>query len=300
MYDGTSPSEAGVSGRGMASPGGGLRDGRIGLRLRAAEGRTGGVTRLAELDQAAPLRCLFPTVSKAEPLTACLTNTAGGLVGGDRMSVAVTVDPGARVLVMAQAAEKLYRSKGPDVRLDVSLSAGEGSWLEWLPQEMIVHNRARLRRVTRLDLNPGATVLAGEMLVLGRTAHGEQLTEGLIHDAWRVRVGGRLVWADALHLEGDLAEAIAHPAGFGGAVALATLVAHAPDGAALALMEEIRERLAASPQVRAGATEVGGLLITRFLSEDGLALRAAFADIWGYSRQALGSYAPVLPRPWHV
>jgi urease accessory protein UreH len=65
-------------------------------------------------------------------------------------------------------------------------------------------------------------------------------------------------------------------------------------------MEEIRERLAAYSKVRVGATEVGGLLIVRFLSEDGLALRAGFADIWGYLRQALGRYAPVLPRPWHV
>jgi urease accessory protein len=290
MYDGTSPSESGAAMVGT------IRDGRIGLRLRA----DGAVTRLAELDQAAPLRCLFPLVSKAEPLTACLTNTAGGIVGGDRLAVSITLDPGARALVMAQAAEKLYRSKGPEARLDVSLTAGAGSWLEWLPQEMIVHDRARLRRETRLEIDPAATVIAGEMLALGRTAHGERLTGGLVRDAWRIRVGGRLTWADALHLEGDLTEALTRPAGFHGATALATLATHAPEGRALALVDDLRGRLEAFPAVRAGVTAVAGLLILRFLSSDGVALRAAFADIWTRQRSVLGGYPPVLPRPWHV
>ena len=47
---------------------------------------------------------------------------------------------------------------------------------------------------------------------------------GLVRDAWEIRRDGRLVWADALHLDERLAEILAHPAGFDGAQAAATTV----------------------------------------------------------------------------
>ena len=153
-------------------------------------------------------------------------------MAGDRLSTSVSLTDGARALVMAQAAEKVYRSGAEaEARVSVHLSAGPGCWLEWLPRETIVFERARLRRDSALDMDPGAAVLAGEILVFGRRAHGETLSAGLIRNAWRVRIGGRLVWADALHMEGDLTRHRLAAAGLDGAEALATVIAHLPDPA---------------------------------------------------------------------
>lgn len=267
--------------------------GRAALSVRQRDG----ATRLNVLRQEAPLRVLFPRVPAGEPFTACLTNTAGGLVGGDRMEVSVAVASGATALVMAQAAEKVYRSLGSDVRVTVDLSVAAGALLEWLPQETIVFDSARLRRLTRLDLAPEARALAGEMLVFGRAAHGEALRTGLVRDAWEVRVGGRLAWADALHLDGDLRAVLDHPATFDGATACATVLVHSP------WPEVLRDLVRDKPMpdgLRRGATVVGGLTLVRWLGRDPLALRTDFAAVWAVLRAALAGLPPRLPRLWHT
>jgi len=267
--------------------------GRAVLAVKAA----GGTTRLADLRQDAPLRVLLPRVAPDEPLTAAVTNTSGGLVGGDSLTVDITAGPGTRLLAMAQAAEKVYRSLGPDVRVETRLRAAPGAWLEWLPQETILFEGARLRRCTRLDLAPDARALAGEMLVFGRAAHGETLTSGLARDTWEVRVDGRLAWVDAFHLDGDLRDLLDHPATFDGARLTATLLHHGPD------LDPLRDALRARPVpagVARGATIVNGLLVVRWLAADALAARTDFAACWAALRHAAASLPDRLPRLWHV
>ncbi len=123
--------------------------------------RRDGETVLVGLHQKPPLRVLFPRTDDPLPL-AVLVNTAGGLVGGDRMATEVKVGAGAAVTVTAQAAEKVYRSLGAETVVNNRLVAHEGAWLEWLPQETIVFDGARLRRRMRIDLSADARVLAGE------------------------------------------------------------------------------------------------------------------------------------------
>ena len=257
----------------------------------------GGTTRLADLAQAAPLRILFPRVPDDEPLTACLANTAGGIVGGDMLGVEVRAQENARLLAMGQAAEKVYRTAGPVARLDIALAAERGAWLEWLPQETILFNGTRFDRRTRIAIDPGARLMAGDILVFGRTAHGESLARGLIHDAIEVARDGRTIWADTLHLEGDLAAPLAHGAAFGGARASALLILHAEDA------ESHRDRLRglAPPEgVRFGATIVAGLVIARWLAWDAHALRRHYASAWSLLRSHAGGWPARMPPLWHV
>src|SRR5471030_2000570 len=80
----------------------------------AREGRT----RLRHLYQHDPLRVLFPDPPAGENPIAVLLTTSGGLVGGDRLTITVDIGAGAAAHVTAQAAEKIYRSSGPDCALE--------------------------------------------------------------------------------------------------------------------------------------------------------------------------------------
>ena len=255
--------------------------------------RRDGKTVLVGLHQKPPLRLLFPRTDDPLPL-AVLANTAGGLVGGDRMATHVKVGAGAAVTVTAQAAEKVYRSLGAETVVNNRLMTDEGAWLEWLPQETIVFDRARLRRRMRIDLSADARVLAGEILVFGRVARGERVTSGLLHDAWEVRRDGRMVWADALHLDGDIQATLAAPASFGGGLAYATMIYAAPDGAAH--LEALREMVGED----GAATCVGSLLIARWLSPDPYRLRQAFGRTWRSLRQQARGLPAQLPPIWYV
>jgi len=266
--------------------------------VRLAFVRKAGRTRLAGLHQQAPLRALFPKHPSDDLPMAALVNVGGGLVAGDRCVVEVTVGEGAAAAVTSQAAEKVYRSTGPDTAVETRLTVAAGGWLEWCPQETILFDRARLRRRLRLELAGDARgAMLGEMLVLGRLASGERARSGLLFDRIEVWRDGELAWLDRLRLEGAFGPVLDAAAGLDGNGALATFVHAAPDAGDR--LERARELLEA-PGVRAGATLVNGLLVVRWLAADPLALRRAFALFWAGFRAGAAGLPPVTPRLWHV
>src|SRR3954447_2511755 len=216
-----------------------------------------GATRLARLYHHDPLRVLVPNPRSGDLALGTLVTTSGGLVGGDRLDIALSVGPNAAAMVTTQAAEKVYRSNGPDVHVTTGLTVGDDAWMEWLPQEAILFDGARLRRATSLDVTGSGRAMAGELLVFGRTAHGERFTRGLARDAWEVRRDGRLIWADALHLDGDITGILDHPGCFGGAAAYGTILYAAPEAERhLNAARTLRETV--TPGVRAAATCLEG------------------------------------------
>jgi urease accessory protein len=249
---------------------------------------------LAHLYQRTPCRVLFPRPEPGDLPVAALLTTSGGLAGGDRLSLAVRLEEGARAVVTTAAAEKVYRSLGPDAVASVTLAAGDGAWLEWLPQETILFDGARFVRRIAAELAPGARLLAAETLVFGRAARGERFTRGLLHESWRLCRGGRLAWADALRLEGDVACQLAAPAAFDGARALATAVYLGEDAAAL--LEPARALAEAG---EGAASLVNGVLLARFLAADAQVVRQALARYVAGLRREAGGLPPALPRLWH-
>jgi urease accessory protein len=257
-----------------------------------------GQTRLKGLRQDAPMRVLLPSPPPGEPAEAAFTNTGGGLVGGDRIEMAVSVGDGAAVLAYAQAAEKVYRTAEHPCTVAVEACVGDKGWLEWLPQETILFDQSRLYRRTVVDVAALGQAWCGEMLVFGREAHGEVYQRGSAHELWEIRRQGRLVWADALRLDGAVRTALDHPAGFAGASVCATLVGVVPQADDSAL-----DLLRAAPQgeaVRRGFTLVNGVIVGRWLAHDGEALREDFGRVWRQVRQHFGGWQDRLPRLWSM
>ncbi len=255
----------------------------------------------AHLYQSDPLRVLFPQPEPREPATGVLVTTSGGLVGGDRLDVAVTSGTGAAGRVLGQAAEKIYRSAGDDCHINVRLKVECEGWLEWLPQETIVFEDARLRRLTVADVAPDARLLAGEIVVFGRTAMGERLTGGLVREAWDIYRDGRLVWADAVHIDETLKATLDAPSGFDGAVAFAALVYVGDDAAER--LTAARDLLAASgndSSLRVGATHLGDVLVVRWLGRETRRLREAYGGFWAAFRHCLAGYPQTMPRLWDI
>src|SRR5579883_3424381 len=122
--------------------------------------RRGANTVLGHLYQRAPLRVLFPRPAPGDLPGATLLTTSGGLAGGDRLSLSIKAEAGAAGSVTAAAAEKIYRSLGPSVAMAVTLAAEEGGWLEYIPQETILFDGARLERRITSSLAPNARLLA--------------------------------------------------------------------------------------------------------------------------------------------
>jgi urease accessory protein len=219
---------------------------------------------------------------------AVLINTAGGLAGGDRFAWSADAGPGAGVRVITQACEKVYRSTGPAAEVQVSLTAGAGAVLEWMPQETILFDGARLERRFEVEATPGARLLAAEAVILGRRAMGETRVEVRLHDRWRVRRDGRLIFADDLSLEGG-PDARAPAALLCGAGAFASVLLVADD--AEARLETLQPLLGP----HGGASAFDGQLFCRFLDNDGLSLRRRLTAVISALRDGRRT-----PRLWTV
>ena len=86
-------------------------------------------------------------------------------------------------MIASQAAEKIYRSAGLNVQINVALAAESDAWLEYLPQETILFDGAKLARTTSVDAMPGSQVLAGEIIIFGRRGSGESFQNGFLSES---------------------------------------------------------------------------------------------------------------------
>jgi urease accessory protein len=246
-----------------------------------------GVTRRGQLHESGSLRVRFPS-PEADGLSAVFVNTAGGVAGGDRFDIDISAGEGARLTLTTAAAEKVYRAPDEAAQLNISLKAASGAHLGWLPQETILFDRARISRRIDIDLAENASLLLCEIVVFGRAAMGERMLGGEFVDRWRLRRGGRLVFAETVRLDGDIGEKLARPAVANSGVAIGTALIVPGDEV---LVERIREA-SESFGGEVGISAWNGFAMARFCAQDAARLRADMMTVLG---RASGS---ALPRLW--
>jgi urease accessory protein len=244
--------------------------GRLTLNAKLAEG----ATRRGRVHEQGALRVRCPG-QPAPELEAMIVNTSGGMAGGDHFALDFAVGPGARLLVTSAAAEKVYRTLGPETTVAAKLDVAAGGELAWLPQETILFDQARLRRTIEVDLAADARLLLAEAVIFGRFGMGETVAEGFWLDRWRVRRGGRLLHAETVRLDGNVAEKLAQSAVTKGGIAIATVLLVPGDETIVAAVR------AASQQFRGevGASAWNGRAVVRLVAADGAALRHDLACI---------------------
>ncbi len=259
--------------------------------LRLAFAARDGVTSPRVLFQEAALKVRLPKVRNTPP-EAVMINTAGGLTGGDSISVAVDMDAGASAVVTGQACEKIYKSSGGEARIASTLTLAPGAALSWLVQPTILFDRGRMRRTMQVEMAGDATLLALEAIVFGRTAMDESVRTGFVSDTWRIRRQGKLVYADTFRIDEDAAEAVANPAVLAGNRAMASLVYVAPDAEARrdAMREIVGEAVGAAGAVSAW----NGIMVTRLVAADGYALTQNLVNVLTRFRGG------PLPRVWMI
>jgi urease accessory protein len=260
---------------------------RVNAELRLEAALAGARTQAFRAYDSGGWRWRFPRAT--EICEAVIVNTGGGMAGGDRARVDVVANPGACLLVTSQSQEKIYRAAGLACQVRLKLTATPGARLIWAPQETLLFEGARLARRLEADVADDASLTIYESAAFGRLAHGETRVDASLHDVWRLRRGGRLVFAEALGID-DAGATLDRLAVGAGARGLATLVRIAPDAAAR--LDPLREALAQASGLEAGASVVDGVLVARLASASPQRLRAGLAAAF----LVLEGRAP--PRVW--
>jgi urease accessory protein len=241
-----------------------------------------------------------------------LLHTAGGLVGGDRLSLRASLEAGSRALLTSVAAQKVYGSIGRLRRAPAGLWAEQellftlaaDADLEWLPQELVLFADGLFHQRARVELAPGASWLGVEVVRLGRTAAGETLGAGRWRSDLEIRRlaadGTPAAWelVDRLELGGEM---LAGEHGMAGEPVVGSLVWAAPRPLAAAEQAALLaggrdDRAALVGAMACGALDQG--LVARYRGPSSQAARLWFRRLWARIRAARGLAAPQTPRVW--
>jgi urease accessory protein len=235
-----------------------------------------GATRRRQSHEEGSLRVRFPSPEQ-HGLSAVFVNTAGGVAGGDRFDIDIVTGEGASLTVTTAAAEKVYRSHGPDAQVNINLKAEADARLCWLPQETILFDQARVTRKIDIDLAPSASLLLCEIVVLGRAAMGEVMTRGSFTDRWRMKIGGKLVFAETVRLDGDIAAKLASRAVANDGVAIGTALIVPGDESMVTRIREVSDAFGAE----VGVSAWNGFAMARFCAQDAARLRTDMMKVLG-------------------
>jgi urease accessory protein len=228
-----------------------------------------------------------------------ILHTAGGMVGGDRLSQTINLQPETQVLLTTPAASKIYRSSGETVQNTINIEIQEQAYLEFIPREMIIFNGAIFSQNLRVNLAPNACYLGWEITRFGRTARGEIFNQGQWKSCTEIWQNGCPVWVDR---QGFIAneEILNSPHGLGGKPVIATLT-WVGQPVSEDIVKNIRQLWSQrETSSQAGVTQLISGLLCRYRGNSTQEVINWFTDVWQLLRQNYTGKSIVKPRVWQL
>jgi urease accessory protein len=178
-------------------------DGRLELVFAPA----GRGTVLAHAHVTAPLKIVRPfPLDGGRALVQVLT-LGPGMCAGDRCTIDVTVEPGARAVVIMQSASRLLgMPDGEHARQSVTLTVRGDGQLEYYPGLTIPFADSDFVQRVHARADAGARLGVLETWATGRTGRSEYLRFRRLSSRTTIAVDDALVYADALELSPEVAD----------------------------------------------------------------------------------------------
>ena len=180
------------------------------LELVFAPGREG--TSLAHAHASAPLKIVRPFALDGGRALVQVLTLGPGFCGGDQYTLDVTVEPGARAVVIMQAASRILgMTADAHATQSVNLTVHSGGQLEYYPGLSIPFADSCFVQRVRVAAATDTRVGILEHWSMGRNSRGEHLRFRHISSRTTVEIDGSPAYADAIELE----PALMHVAGTG-------------------------------------------------------------------------------------
>jgi urease accessory protein len=158
----------------------------------------GGRTVVSRALASSPLKLLTPR-NGGHAAWVYTATYGGGLVDGDRISLAIDADPRTAALLSTQASTKVYRSpRGTSSEL--SARVGDGALLVVMPDPVVCFAQATYRQVHEFDLEPGGSLVLVDWMTAGRRAAGERWKFDAYESRIAIRVDGCALLYDSMRL----------------------------------------------------------------------------------------------------
>lgn len=267
-------------------------------RLNLIYGKNDHQTQVKQSYHQSPLNLQRPFYPEGSVCHSVVMHTAGGMVGGDRLSINVELQPQAHALLTTTAAGKIYRSNGYDAQQTIQCQLAPGAVLEWLPLETIVFDQARFRQILQVKLSPGATYGGWEITRLGRSARGEQFKRGDWRSHTEIWQQGKPLWIDRQWLPGQ-PEIWQSPYGLAGQPVVGSFlwVGQAVAPSIVQAARDLWQTVISTP-AEVGVTRLQLGLICRYRGSSSQAARQWFIQVWNLLRSTQLGRPACPPRVW--
>ncbi len=256
-----------------------------------------GTTQISHSYSQAPWKLQRPFYPEGDRVChSVLLHTAGGMVGGDRLTANITLGEHTHALITTAAAAKIYRSSGQESQQITQIQVAAGACLEWLPQETIIFNGAIYHQQTRIELAPQAIWCGWEINRYGRTARGESFLEGQVRSRTEVWQQGRPLWIDRQHLWGN-ADMWHSPHALAAQPVVGSL-AFVGQSVPSTLVDQSRSLAHTIEQGEFGVTQLEQGMLCRYRGASSLEVRTWLIGVWQMLRVSLMGRSHYLPRIW--
>lgn len=259
-------------------------------------------TQLIHAHHQAPLKVQRPFYPEGKEVChSVILHTAGGVVGGDKLSCNFQLQPNSKVLITTAAASKIYRSNGRLATQNIDIEVSTGATLEWLPQETIVFNGSIYRQDTRINLALNANFIGWEITRFGRSARGEKFLQGNWRNNTEIWQQGKPLWIDRQRLPGS--EEVFHsPHALNGQPVVGTFI-YIGQTVSPEFIEKTRtlqETRYISSLHLFGVTRLEHGFLCRYRGSSTSEVRNWFTAVWQLLRQSLLGRSDCIPRVWQI
>jgi len=226
-----------------------------------------------------------------------IVHPPGGVAGGDRLLLDVKLDNHSNVLLTTPGAGKWYKANQQVASQHINITIGQDAHMEWLPQENILFDGAKVNFLTQITLDSGAAYAGWDIVCLGRQAKGETWQEGTLRQALAIRRNGKLVWNERTYLTPQ-SRVMQSLMGLRGNVISGGFVVTA--GAVPASIVDACRALGVSKDAQCGVTALPEIFSARYIGQSSQEARQYFERLWMLLRPWYGQREANKPRIWNT
>jgi len=231
-----------------------------------------------------------------------LVHPPGGIVGGDRLDLGLTLAEGSHALVTTPGATRFYRSGGETALQTLAARLADGARLEWLPLETLAYSGCIAENRMCFALAPGAEMIGWDLLALGLPAADAAFERGSFTQ--HIELPGH--WLERGRVDASDRRLLDSPLGWAGRRTMATLWfasgSAMTDAQREALLDAARAEAAGHTlAATAGATSPGAhVVLLRVLAPRVEPAMQLLTRVWTRWRQQSWGLPGCPPRVWRT
>jgi len=253
-------------------------------------------------------RAFYPETTGAAHLY--LLHPPAGIVSGDELHVAATLEKDCQVLLTTPGANRFYRAREAKQMASKQcqfnrFTVADNAHLEYLPHETLVYTNANAFSHTQVYLDKGASYVGWDIACLGLPHIDQPFCKGLFTQTFSLYHNQGIRFHDrlAIHAKDRLHES---RIGLAGHHVVGTMVLFNGHEASsnewaknvCSLIRSCIDALNLSHFM--SVTQLQGVVVVRYLGEDSEVCREGFVHIWMQTRPQVSGHLAVPPRIWYT